>query len=712
MVNPQVGSIFEVAINDTGYMLADNVTDEQYRRVASRLEPERFASGETPVSESFDRYSFFNSSEWRGGAGQRFLNRNSSDKSSFWDSQGVDPFCECQRLHLLPDVDLKQAATGADCMAVAGSEYILLKDSATEVQQFTIDGDTVSAGDIHTQGTVTDMAIGYGKGFLATGTTLEEVTLGAAGKTTLSSLDVHRVAWIGDRLCVLYRDSGTSTWRFSSLDTSGTEEVSGGHLTIPGATNASMGSCAFRLGGMTSGINYVWFSGWTLDGDEALIYVWNIDTTLSPYIAMEMPKGEMPVDLFFYQGGLYVWAVTANDSKVKVYRCVVNGDGTLTPFLVVADAGTAPATPLYDGPKFAAQGRQVFFAWNAMQTNGGFGVIDLATGGYAKRGVATTTGEVVSVYVWGNRPGMSIASSGAHLEHSSDLVTTGWLKTSIADADSALDKRWDSLGWSADIAAGSITVNYTTDGGDTYTASSISAETGEEGVVSLGVESATLGLQISLTGTGSATPYIRVVSAKFHPLGLLDEILLLPIDCSDRVEGLNGADLGYTPDSGRARARALQDLLGNYVTVQDIDWPETTTTYDYEVIAVDIRRVRMAMDPSTRTNRSTQVALVSLRRDLSITAATAPSANNAPSVTNPGAQSDSVNVAITPLQLAATDADSDPLVWGAKDLPTGLTCDLNGRITGTPTATGAFSVTAYASDGEDTGSASFTWTIS
>jgi len=712
MANPDVGTRFEVAINDVGYMLAVDPTGEfQYERAVSTIEPQRFASGATPLSEALERYMFFNSSEWRGGSGQRFLNRESSDASSFWDSQGIDPFREDQRLALLPDVDLKQASAVADAMVVAGSNYMLLRDTGN-VEQHTISGDTPSAGNTHTFTTVTDMDIGYGKGFVATGTDLQEITLGSAGDPQLSALDVHRVAWIGDRLAVLYRDSGTSTWRFSTLDTAGTEEATGGLLTLPGATNAAMSSCEYRLGGITDGIGYVWFSGWTQDGDEGYIYLWNIDTTSSPSIAMRMPRGEVPLDIFYYQNGLYIWAVANNSAKVKIYRCVVNGDGTLTPFLIVEDAGTAPSDTNRDGRKFAADGRYIYFAWNDMQTNGGFGVIDLATGGYAKRGHGTATGDVVSVFVWGNRPGLSVASRGAMLEHSSDLVTTGYLSTSIADADSALDKHWDTISFSGDQATGTdVSVAYTVDGGTSYTgliANSVLSEL----TADLDVDSVSLGMKMTLVGNGSTTPLLRVTSAKFHALGLGEEILVLPIDCSDRVEGLNGQLIASTNDSGRARARTLQGLRGNFVNVQDVDYKETTTVTSMEVLQVRVRGFVAASDPSTGTNRSRQVAMVTLRRDLGTTATSPPAANTAPVLTAIGVQSDTIDVPLA-LSTPATDANSDNLVWGAKGLPTGLVMLYGGTVSGTPTVAGVFSTTITVSDpngGSD--SETLNWTIS
>jgi hypothetical protein len=80
-------------------------------------------------------------------------------------------------------------------------------------------------------------------------------------------------------------------------------------------------------------------------------------------------------------------------------------------------------------------------------------------------------------------------------------------------------------------------------------------------------------------------------------------------------------------------------------------------------------------------------------------------------VTNPGSQTSSVNTAITPLQLQASGGTA-PYTFSATGLPAGLSISAGGLITGTPTATGTYSVTASATDSLGaSGSTTFTWTI-
>ncbi len=86
--------------------------------------------------------------------------------------------------------------------------------------------------------------------------------------------------------------------------------------------------------------------------------------------------------------------------------------------------------------------------------------------------------------------------------------------------------------------------------------------------------------------------------------------------------------------------------------------------------------------------------------------------SNAPPVLiNPGAQRHPVAQNLA-LQLQASDPSGEPLTFTASGLPPGLTLTgSTGYIQGSPTTAGTYQVTATASDGTLTDSASFAWTI-
>jgi hypothetical protein len=88
------------------------------------------------------------------------------------------------------------------------------------------------------------------------------------------------------------------------------------------------------------------------------------------------------------------------------------------------------------------------------------------------------------------------------------------------------------------------------------------------------------------------------------------------------------------------------------------------------------------------------------------------STGNTVTVTNPGNQSTAVGTAVS-LQVSASDsASGQTLTYTASGLPTGLSISTAGKITGTPTTSGTYSVTVTAKDTTGaSGSTSFTWSI-
>jgi len=82
-----------------------------------------------------------------------------------------------------------------------------------------------------------------------------------------------------------------------------------------------------------------------------------------------------------------------------------------------------------------------------------------------------------------------------------------------------------------------------------------------------------------------------------------------------------------------------------------------------------------------------------------------------PAISNPGNREAQVGDAQS-LAILATDPNGDTLRFSATGLPTGLSLDrATGRITGTPTAPGSFNATVSASDGVNSTSTSFLWTV-
>jgi YVTN family beta-propeller protein len=101
----------------------------------------------------------------------------------------------------------------------------------------------------------------------------------------------------------------------------------------------------------------------------------------------------------------------------------------------------------------------------------------------------------------------------------------------------------------------------------------------------------------------------------------------------------------------------------------------------------------------------------SVAKMLRVNVADTPNPLVTPTLANPGDQSTPLTQSVN-LALTATDPNGDVLGYGATGLPPGLTLNgSTGAITGTPTTTGSFNVVAAASDGVNTATVSFTWTV-
>ena len=86
--------------------------------------------------------------------------------------------------------------------------------------------------------------------------------------------------------------------------------------------------------------------------------------------------------------------------------------------------------------------------------------------------------------------------------------------------------------------------------------------------------------------------------------------------------------------------------------------------------------------------------------------------NSAPILVNPGNQSSTVGTPAS-LQLSGSDPAGQPVTYGVTALPPGLAiASTTGFISGTPTTSGSYLVTAVVSDGVLSDSKSFTWTVS
>jgi YVTN family beta-propeller protein len=106
-----------------------------------------------------------------------------------------------------------------------------------------------------------------------------------------------------------------------------------------------------------------------------------------------------------------------------------------------------------------------------------------------------------------------------------------------------------------------------------------------------------------------------------------------------------------------------------------------------------------------------EAGVPSVGKILRIGIATDPNPAIKPVITNPGSQTNTVGSAVN-LALSASDPNGDALSYSATGLPNGLSMNATtGHITGTVTTQGNFNVVVAASDGINSATTSFAWTV-
>lgn len=602
-----VGQVYEVGINGVGYMLADSPEDSQpgYRRTRVPLDPPRLVTQDTSFNDSFERYFHTAYSDFTLGAGQQFLERDNSSTSRYYDSDGVNPF-RAGEVSLLHATALEIGSAFATPRSVVVNDVVYVQTGARLFRSDTSPGVAGPFFSVAAATTIESLATDGQRWYAAAGA--QGIFRGTTADpgAAWSAVQGRVLGYAANRVCTAYRGAGSATANvFSTLNDAGAEEVRLGRITLP---------TGWTITGFTGGSGQVWFGAYS--GNAGIVYRWSAGSTSSPAVAMELPFGQVPRSVFWYQGNVYVRADSVGGpAQGFIYRCTVDTSGNLTPFLVTDTLATVGSEPV-----FAGDSTRVYFSWPAMDgTTSGIGAIDITSGGYTKWFKSTTGGgSVRSVVVWQGRVGFTVDSVGLLLEQSTYL-RSGTLTTSVSDRASSLDKRYDSvtLGCKKLLSGESIATALSFDNGVTFTdypalTVNLSDTTRQSGPVN--ELAANIAMKFTLAGTGTTTPTLTLAQARQHVAGLGDTLWQLAVNCADDLTGLNDRPLPEnTAGAGSRRARTMEGYLQMRVKFQDVDYPVTTTSEIVEVTAVDIRSTAV-YDRRLGRNSLAQVAYVTLRK--------------------------------------------------------------------------------------------------
>lgn len=599
--NPDVGTIFEVGINGAGYMLANDIDGKnQYQRQITTLQPQRINQQGNYFNESTDRYVPMASVDYSGGAGTKYRSRDGVDASTYWQSEGIDPFSVEGQFTLLPDtvaqVSNAPISGNHECLAVYSSGLLARYDATRVVLYGTVGG----AGTVCTiTGAITPGVKSIvSDGYYAYVLDDENSVINRGSFTTFTSwstvTNVEQCWYAVDRIWVHRNVGGIPI--VTDLDVAGADAGANRFQFRPNSW----------IDSVTAGDGWVFMANSL--GNQSTIYSWQLGSSTNALTtALVLPAGMIASKIAFYQGNVFVFAHNYSDTTSSLFRCATSNGRLVATSVLKGIGGTIGA--------FAFKDDLCLFAWKGMTSTGqsGVGAVSLVTGGWCKwlaapYGSTTFTGDVDAICLFGSgTPGDQIVMTGFGLNklvYSSPtaLVTVGWLETSDFDLGSAASKALDRVDVSHGIipalpvsGTGCGVVSwYILNGSSTQVSVGSGTTPGATKVTGVftNVVADSVRFRIDLYSNSSdhtVSVPVKTIIGSSHLVGIKDRTMILPINCSDNVVGLNGARIWTAgSDTGSVRASALEALVGGVIELQDIDWKTTGTTSFWEVSAVQV----------------------------------------------------------------------------------------------------------------------------
>jgi hypothetical protein len=334
--------------------------------------------------------------------------------------------------------------------------------------------------------------------------------------------------------------------------------------------------------GITEGTNAIYFSGYA--GDHSVIFKLQVDNTaaLGTLItAATLPRGETVLSLYSYLG---TFLMVGTNKGARIATLEQNGDMTYGPLVFHNENG------VYD-----FEGRDSYI-WagntNQVNTNSGTTRINLgqpltligyaqpiSSGVYARATDAYADGifgTVNAVRILGNanQVAFAINGSGIWLQHPTELVESGQIRTARIRYDTMENKAWKRIRirTSDDLAGGDIEVfkiGPTTDTVITtlYEGNSTTADIDLGDAYIVAGPDASFKLTLTRNSTSATTgPVVVGIAVKALPTPTRARVLQIPLFCYDKETDKTGNIIGYEGYS-RERLNALETIEANGQTV-------------------------------------------------------------------------------------------------------------------------------------------------
>lgn len=627
-----VGMVHEVALCGQGLMLADvPAGEDRYHRQKVSLNPERLLDGNTPFNQSIERYHFATWADFSGGMGLRVADRENDDGKSIFSGVQTNTLFR-GLLGPAPDYTAVTTTTYNNNRLIWAGGRLYMQTTNSAVKYGTEAGVSTTITFAGTP-TITDLETDGQFGFAAVGSTgthpgVLRFTTADPG-VAWSAIQAFTLSYVGGRMCATYKSTGSTPNVWTTLDKNGAEEVASGRLILDGGWTVERS---------TSGQGFVFFPAHTTD--KSVVYRWAIGSTNTPSVAWELPPGQIARTVFWYQGNVMVLAT--NGPTPALYRCAVNADGSLTPFFITDFNEYQSAGIAHSGivvcERMAGVNQYVLLNLFHIQPGGGsqahLWAYDLQNGGlnhWAVGSIASdpgiyNPGAVVVTAPTSVFDGPTICVPIAGTNFSSFTLTIdspfGTWNTSkivyfpIVDKASSMDKIFDDVTFTRYAGSGNLDVYYSVDQGANFTLVGTSNFTTSTGKLTVTLNVKAPSLQLAIFGKAASTVVLQNVELRFHPIGLDDAMVKLPVLCTDYHKGLNNRPLR---ECGRGRgeqlARWLESLNQTRVKFQDSDYPITATAATtWEVIDVDTTSMVGVYDRRFGRQARQGVAFVTLRK--------------------------------------------------------------------------------------------------
>jgi hypothetical protein len=603
------GNAFDMAIGGLPFIMA--VTDSTpYRRQTAEFRVQRVDQMRDPGEHTLGGSGYWTRSQssWHYGEGVLFAEPMEGNENEvrfrYRDSYGIDVWTPGE-ISLIKRSSLVQAFTGKCKIdtgaSSAGVAFLVATDMAPRTSQTTAMYKITSSG---TSTALVNFSSFSNETILATtsdGTFMYVATTAGIYDVQLSDGTTHKhygydgltasnvvLKYVKSRVIGAFgfTDGTYSAYELTFKDHGGAPvvQIKPGMVTSQGdlINGSTLMPALWQWAGITEGTNAIYLGGYA--GDHSSIFKLTVDNTgaLGTIVtAATMPRGETVLSLYSYLG---TFLMVGTNKGARIATLEQNGDMTYGPLVFHNENG------VYD-----FEGRDSYI-WagntNQVNTNSGTTRINLgqpltligyaqpiSSGVYARATDAYADGifgTVNGVRILGNdnQVAFAINGSGIWLQHPTELVESGQIRSARIRYDTMENKAWKRIRirTTNDLAGGDIEIFKIGPTSDTvvttlYEGNSTTADIDLGDAYPVAGPDASFKLTLTRNSTSATTgPVVVGMAVKALPTPTRARVLQIPLFCYDKETDKTGNMIGYEGYS-RERLNALETIEANGQTV-------------------------------------------------------------------------------------------------------------------------------------------------